>query len=129
MSGPSTHWPFIQCAFCGLYFLLATWINSYSHNTFASAGGDGTVSIWDHTAKKRLRQYPKYAISVQDIAFNVDGSRLAVGVSYGWENGAEQAAKSLGSTHIYVREVGDEVKVRTVFMDLFLMVFSSISQS
>ncbi|KAF8517022.1 WD40 repeat-like protein, partial [Hysterangium stoloniferum] len=82
------------------------------HNTFASAGGDGTVSIWDHTAKKRLRQYPKYSLSVQDIAFNVDGSRLAVGVSYGWEQGPEQAAKNVGSSRVYVREVGDEVKVR-----------------
>lgn len=89
-----------------MYFL-------YSHNTFASAGGDGTVSIWDHTAKKRLRQYPKYPMSVQDIAFNVDGSRLAIGVSYGWENGAEQAGKSVGTTRVYVREVGDEVKVCT----------------
>ena len=88
-----------------------------SHNTFASAGGDGTVSIWDHTAKKRLRQYPKYPIGVQDIAFNIDGSRLAVGVGYGWENGAEQAAKSLGSTRIYIREVGDEVKVRVTFCE------------
>jgi len=83
------------------------------HNTFASAGGDGTVSIWDHTAKKRLRQYPKYALGVRDIAFNVDGSRLAVGVSYGWENGAEQAGKSVGTARIFVREVGDEVKPKT----------------
>lgn len=27
------------------------------YNTFASAGSDGTVSIWDHKVKKRLRQY------------------------------------------------------------------------
>jgi WD40 repeat protein len=30
------------------------------YNTFASAGSDGTVSIWDHKVKKRLRQYPKF---------------------------------------------------------------------
>ena len=36
--------------------------------------------IWDHTVKERLQQYPKYVLRVQDIAFNADGSRLAVGV-------------------------------------------------
>ena len=39
------------------------------------------MSIWDHTAKKQLRQYPKYALRVQNIAFNVDGSQLEVGVT------------------------------------------------
>jgi len=82
------------------------------HNTFASAGGDGTVSIWDHTAKKRLRQYPKYGLGVQDIAFNVDGTRLAVGVSHGWEHG-DQPGKSVGTARVYVREVGDEVKQKS----------------
>ena len=30
--------------------------------------------------KKQLRQYLKYALGVQDLAFNVDRSGLAVGV-------------------------------------------------
>ena len=50
------------------------------------AGRDRTVSIWDHMVKKRLWQYPKYALRVQDIAFNVDRLWLVVGVSYGWEH-------------------------------------------
>ncbi|KAF9031621.1 hypothetical protein BJ165DRAFT_1572045, partial [Panaeolus papilionaceus] len=29
------------------------------YNTFASDGSDGTVPIWNHKVKKRLRQYPK----------------------------------------------------------------------
>ena len=41
---------------------------------------DGTVSIWDHTVKKQLWQYPKYALGVQNIAFNADGLQLEVGV-------------------------------------------------
>ena len=49
-------------------------------NTFVLAGRDGTVSIWDHTVKKQLWQYPKYTLGVQDLVFNVDGSGLAVGV-------------------------------------------------
>ena len=42
--------------------------------------------IWDHTAEKPLWHYPTYALKMQDIRFNVDRSRLAVGVSYGWEH-------------------------------------------
>ena len=34
----------------------------------------------DHTVKKQLRQYPKYVLGVQDLAFNVDGPGLTVGV-------------------------------------------------
>ena len=45
-----------------------------------SAGGDGIVSIWDHMVKKQLWQYLKYALGVQNIAFNADGSQLEVEV-------------------------------------------------
>ena len=34
----------------------------------------------DHTVKKQLRQYPTSALRVQDLAFNVDGSGLTVGM-------------------------------------------------
>ncbi|KAI6029080.1 hypothetical protein BKA83DRAFT_326860 [Pisolithus microcarpus] len=37
------------------------------HNTFASAGSDGTVSIWDHKLKKRLHQYPKYSPPIASV--------------------------------------------------------------
>lgn len=83
------------------------------YNTFASAGSDGTVSIWDHKLKKRLRQYPKYHSAVPSAAFNCDGTKLAVGVSYTWEEG-EEGAKSAERPSVYIRTVGDEVKVRTL---------------
>jgi len=79
------------------------------YNTFASAGSDGTVSIWDHKLKKRLRQYPKFRSAVPSIAFNCDGTKLAVGVSYMWDDG-EDGAKSAERPAVYVRNVGDEVK-------------------
>lgn len=97
------------------FIIIYQFIYFDSHGTFASAGGDGTVSIWDHSAKKRLKQYPKYSLGVQDIVFSHDGSRLAIAVSYGWENGAEQAAKSVGTAQVFIREMGDEVKVWTMF--------------
>lgn len=82
------------------------------HNTFASGGSDGTVSLWDHTAKKRLRQYPKYKEGIPSLAFSADGSKLAVAVSYCWDEGAKPAAGG-DKTSIFIREVADEAKVRT----------------
>ncbi|KAI6101440.1 WD40-repeat-containing domain protein [Pisolithus croceorrhizus] len=81
------------------------------HNTFASAGSDGTVSIWDHKLKKRLRQYPKYSAPIASVAFSCDGSRLAVGVSYTWDDG-EEGAKTAERPAIWIRRTGDEVKPR-----------------
>ena len=83
-----------------------------SYNTFASAGSDGTVSIWDHKLKKRLRQYPKYNNAIPSIAFNCDGTKLAVAVSYTWDEG-EQGAKTVEQPKIFIRNTGDEVKVST----------------
>ncbi|KAF5335484.1 hypothetical protein D9611_012198 [Ephemerocybe angulata] len=80
------------------------------YNTFASAGSDGTVSIWDHKVKKRLRQFPKYPAPVSAIAFNCDGSKLGVAASYTWDEG-EEGAKAVGSAPwVGVRKVGEEGK-------------------
>ncbi|EJD08042.1 WD40 repeat-like protein [Fomitiporia mediterranea MF3/22] len=81
------------------------------YNTFASGGSDGTVSVWDHKSKKRLRQYSKYSEAVNSVAFNCDGTRLAVGVSYNWDEGAEGQKSSAESTpKVWIREVGEEIK-------------------
>jgi len=90
-------WPVNSLAFHPIY------------NTFASAGSDGTVSIWDHKVKKRLRQYQKYKTAIPSIAFNCDGSKLAVGVSYTWDEG-EEGAKGAERPAVFVKNVGDEVK-------------------
>ncbi|KIJ11703.1 hypothetical protein PAXINDRAFT_171655 [Paxillus involutus ATCC 200175] len=81
------------------------------YNTFASAGSDGTVSIWDHKVKKRLRQYPKYSAPIPSVAFNCDGTRLAVGVSYTWDDG-EEGAKTAERPAVWIRKTGEEVKPR-----------------
>ena len=41
------------------------------------------------TTSSRRRQYLKYALGVQDIAFNADGSWVTVEVSYSWEHGED----------------------------------------
>ena len=84
------------------------------YNTFASAGSDGTVSIWDHKLKKRLRQYPKYNSAVPSVSFNCDGTKLAVGVSYNWDDG-EEGAKTAERPAVFIRTCGDEVKVGFFF--------------
>ena len=92
------------------------------YNTFASAGSDGTVSIWDHKLKKRLRQYPKYNAAVPSVAFNCDGTKLAVGVSYTWDEG-EEGSKNTERPAVFIRAAGDEVKVSSCFraLDMLLM--------
>ncbi|KAH8115359.1 WD40 repeat-like protein [Phellopilus nigrolimitatus] len=99
VNGEDLVWPVNALAFHPVY------------NTFASAGSDGTVSIWDHKSKKRLRQYARYADAVPALAFNCDGARLAVGVSYNWDEGGEGArAHAETRPAVWVRDVGEEVK-------------------
>jgi hypothetical protein len=73
------------------------------------------VSIWDHKLKKRLRLYQKYHSAVPSIAFNCDGTKLAIGVSYNWDEG-EEGAKTAERPSVYVRTTGDEVKVRPLLL-------------
>jgi len=84
-----------------------------SFNTFASAGSDATVSIWDHKVKKRLRQYPRFQGGVAAVAFNCDGSRLAVGVSYTWDEGEAGFKENPVTPWLGVRKVGDEAKPKS----------------
>lgn len=56
------------------------------HNTFASGGSDGVLSVWDHSAKKRMRLYPSYPTAISALAFSPDGTKLAIGVSYEHDN-------------------------------------------
>lgn len=60
--------------------------------------------------KKRLRQYPKYNNPVAALAFNNDGARLAVGASYTWDEG-EDGARKAERPSVFIRKLGDEVKV------------------
>ena len=45
------------------------------------------------------------------VAFNCDGTKLAVGVSYTWDEG-DEGAKSAERPAVFIRTTGDEVKVR-----------------
>lgn len=87
-------------------------VNQIRYNTFASGGSDCSVSIWDHKVKKRLRQYGKLQNPISALAFNCDGTRLAVAASYTWDDG-EEGMKRPGMERPWlgVKKIGDEIKV------------------
>jgi len=60
--------------------------------TFATGGCDGFVNIWDGQNKKRLCQFHKYPASIASLAFNADGSYLAIASSYTFEEGEKDHA-------------------------------------
>ncbi|KKA29639.1 hypothetical protein TD95_000676 [Thielaviopsis punctulata] len=76
------------------------------HGTFASAGGDGNVALWDAEAKRRMRQYPKFIDNVAAVAFSCDGKFMAVGVCPGFHDGQEDYSAE-GQTHIMIKELSE----------------------
>ncbi|KAG8872530.1 methionyl-tRNA synthetase [Tulasnella sp. 331] len=91
-----------------------------TYNTFASGGSDGTVSLWDHTAKKRLKQFTKYSSAVTALSFSPSGQKLAIGVSYAWDEGEDGLKKEMERNNGRVIEIrirnglNDESKVRAL---------------
>lgn len=75
------------------------------HGTFASGGGDGFVALWDGVAKRRIRQYQRYAASVAALSFSGNGRFLAVGISPGFEDGKEGEGE--GVVKVFIRELGE----------------------
>lgn len=81
-----------------------------SHNTFASGGSDGFISIWDHTAKKRMKLYPKYPTAISALAFSPDGTKLAIGASYEHDNAVVEGER--GRTLLLIKDtVMEDCKV------------------
>lgn len=60
--------------------------------------------------KKRLKQYKAYRAPVSSVSWSCDGGKLAVGVGYTWDEG-EEGAKGAERPGIFIKEVGEEVKV------------------
>ncbi|KAH7983380.1 hypothetical protein HPB52_011527 [Rhipicephalus sanguineus] len=75
------------------------------YNTFATGGSDGHVNIWDGFNKKRLCQFHKYPSSIASLAFSHDGSLLAIGSSYLYEQGF---LDNTPPDAIFIRRVTDQ---------------------
>lgn len=80
------------------------------HGTFATGGADGTVVMWDAANKKKLSSIAKCPTSIAALAFNGDGTRLAIASSYTFEEGERDHPRE----EIYVQDVLDcEVRPKT----------------
>jgi len=60
------------------------------YGTFASGGSDGSVCVWDTQAKKRVWRLDPFNTAVSSLDFSADGSRLAIGVSYMYDEGVKE---------------------------------------
>ena len=73
--------------------------------TFVSGGSDTKVFSWDPTSKRRLCQISggslggNFPASIADLAFNTDGSRLAIASTYTYDHGEVSGHPSSSSTN------------------------------
>jgi len=73
------------------------------YGTFATGGCDGTVVTWDGLNKKKIYTLPKFPTSIAALAFNHDGSELAIASSYTFEEGEKDHPRD----EIYIRSMLD----------------------
>lgn len=71
--------------------------------TLATGGCDGTVVTWDGLNKKKLTVLPKFPTSIAALAFNHDGTELAIASSYTFEHGEQDHPKD----EIFIRKMED----------------------
>lgn len=79
-------------------------ILSRSHNTFASGGSDGFISLWDHLTKKRMKHYPKYPTSISALAFSPDGTKLAIAASNEHDNSIAASGEDAGRVLLMIKD-------------------------
>ena len=80
-----------------------------SYGTFATGGCDGTVVTWDGLHKKKLAVLPQFPAAIAAMAFNHDGSELAIASSYTFEEGENGGSGVSGS-----RNAKDEIYIRSM---------------
>lgn len=75
--------------------------------TFVSGGGDAVVAVWDAVAKRRIRQFAKYADGIAALAFSPDGQWLAVATSPQFEEDSEFEPEK-GAVQIAIRQATEK---------------------
>ena len=83
--------------------------------TFATGGCDGTVVTWDGLHKKKLTVLPEFETSIAALAFNHDGSQLAIASSYTFEEGVRDGDGSgSGSGDENGKKVKDDIYIKLI---------------
>lgn len=76
------------------------------YGTFFSGGSDCGICLWDHKAKKRLKQYQKIPYSVMSLDCNAEGTLLAVGASEdSYREDPVDAGNKPATSAIYIRQL------------------------
>eukprot|EP00516_Mucochytrium_quahogii_P006602 CAMPEP_0203753442 /NCGR_PEP_ID=MMETSP0098-20131031/7210_1 /ASSEMBLY_ACC=CAM_ASM_000208 /TAXON_ID=96639 /ORGANISM=" , Strain NY0313808BC1" /LENGTH=326 /DNA_ID=CAMNT_0050644039 /DNA_START=228 /DNA_END=1208 /DNA_ORIENTATION=- len=77
------------------------------YESFATGGGDKQVAIWDPHLQKRSAVFKGYQNSISSIDFNCDGSKLAIAVSYTFEEGEQPERDALNALFIRTIQPSD----------------------
>jgi len=80
---------------------------------FASGGCDGTVVTWDGLYKKKLTVLPLFETSIAALAFNHDGTQLAIAISYPVQEGDKHGIDIDGNNNENRKKVKDEIYYQT----------------
>lgn len=94
----------VSCQYHGRHashFLASCFLPSLKMNSPRQGGCDGAVVTWDGLNKKKLSTLPKCQTSISALAFNHDGSELAIASSYTFEEGERDHPRD----EIFVREM------------------------
>ncbi|KAH9452402.1 hypothetical protein Pst134EA_015236 [Puccinia striiformis f. sp. tritici] len=69
------------------------------HGTFATAGSDGTINMWDKDSKTRLKTFDNRGGPITSVSFNRTGTVFAYTVSYDWSQGHSGAQSAASTTN------------------------------
>ncbi|RCI02514.1 hypothetical protein CU098_012254, partial [Rhizopus stolonifer] len=73
------------------------------YGTFASGGSDCVVNIWDGAHRKRIKNMTGYPDEIASLAFNHDGTKLAIASSYTFDEGERDHAPDT----VYIKLIHD----------------------
>mmetsp|Transcript_28578 Transcript_28578/g.62160 ORF Transcript_28578/g.62160 Transcript_28578/m.62160 type:complete len:328 (-) Transcript_28578:193-1176(-) len=77
-----------------------------TRGTFASGGSDSSVCFWDGEAKKRIWKLDPFSTSIASLSFSADGSSLAIGVSYTFDEGEKYPCPS---EEVVIQPISDQM--------------------
>ncbi|MDP2437495.1 MAG: WD40 repeat domain-containing protein [archaeon] len=94
-----------------VYPIHALSVNSCHLGTFATCGGDGTLSYWDRNSKTRLKNFLQGGLPVTACAFNRTGRMMVYSTGYDWQRGLKAYNRDSMPTTLRIRGCPDsEIK-------------------